>query len=96
MTVTTRWLYCVEFPQYIIRLEALPFGHNTLTASKRNEISRQLLPGELKHVGRLHVLYPTSGRRGSDGPLDHRTGDHVTSGHHMSEPGQSRPSATGQ
>jgi len=27
--VKTRWLYCVECPQYIIRLEALPFGHNT-------------------------------------------------------------------
>jgi len=26
---TTRWLYCVECPQYIIRLEALPFGHDT-------------------------------------------------------------------
>jgi len=25
----TRWLCCVECPQYIIRLEALPFGHNT-------------------------------------------------------------------
>ena len=31
------------------------------------------------------------GGRGSDSPLDHETGDHVTAGHVMNDSGQSRP-----